>query len=170
MSPSQPSSTSESDVVDPDVDLHVAHRQEWNVHRWVVPVIVLGGMLGASARYALELLWPTPVDAFPWATFATNVSGCLLIGVLMVHVVEAGRAHPLVRPFLGVGLLGGYTTFSTYAVQTSNLLTGQRLGLALLYMFGTLAAAMIAVALGVFAARALLRARRWLTHRRGDSR
>jgi CrcB protein len=171
MSATRDSASSETDAVDPDVDVHVPRqRQEASTHRGVVPVIALGGMLGASARHSLELLWPTLPEAFPWATFAANVSGCLLIGVLMVHVVEAGAAHPLVRPFLGVGLLGGYTTFSTYAVQGDGLLTSHHPGRALAYLIGTLAAAMVSVALGVFTARAGLRLRPWFAHRRGGSR
>jgi CrcB protein len=91
------------------------------LHRWVLPVISLGGVIGATARHALELAWPTQSGTLPWATLVTNTSGCLLIGMLMVQVVEVGRAHPLLRPFLGVGILGGYTTFSTYAVQSRDL-------------------------------------------------
>ncbi len=140
----------------------------WGRHRWVLPVVALGGAVGASGRHAVDLLWPAPAAGFPWGTFAVNVSGCLLIGVLMVHVVEVGRTHPLVRPFLGVGVLGGYTTFSTYAVQATTLATGQRPVLALGYVCGTLAAAMAAVVAGVFAARALVGARhRWRRNRGG---
>ncbi len=141
----------------------------WSAHRWVLPVIALGGLVGASARYALELAWPPRPDAFPGATFATNLSGCLLIGVLMVFVVEAGGAHPLARPFLGVGVLGGFTTFSTYAVQTSNLLREHLPALAAAYSIGTLAGAMLAVAAGVAGARALLSLRRWRSHHRKES-
>jgi CrcB protein len=139
-------------------------------HRSVVPVIALGGMVGAAARHGLELAWPAATGAVPWATLVTNVSGCLLIGLLMVHVVEGGRAHPLLRPFVGVGVLGGYTTFSTYAVQTQDLLAGGHGLVALAYLFGTLASAIVAVVLGVVAARGLLLARRRLTHHRGGSR
>jgi CrcB protein len=157
--------------VDPDVDVHVAgQRRESTTHRWVVPVIALGGMVGASARHGLELWWPTPADGFPWATFVTNVLGCLLIGILMVHVVETGRAHPLVRPFVGVGVLGGFTTFSTYAVQGNDLLAGARPELGTAYLFGTVAAAMMAVWCGVAVARGALRVRLWLIHRRGGTR
>ena len=124
---------------------------------WVVPVIALGGMAGAGGRYALELAWPHPAGSLPWATLVTNASGCLLIGVLMVYVVEVSAGalrHPLVRPFLGVGVLGGYTTFSTYTVQTDGLLAARPLA-GLAYLFGTLAAALAAVVLGVAVARAL---------------
>lgn len=158
------------EAVDPDVDLHVSiQRREWSAHRWVLPVIALGGMLGSSARYAVELTWPPSPDSMPWATFATNVTGCLLIGVLMVQLVEVAGAHPLVRPFIGVGVLGGYTTFSTYSVQTSVLITEGRPFLALVYLFGTLAVALAAVAVGVFLTRSLLWARRRMANNRKGS-
>ncbi|MDF3049128.1 MAG: hypothetical protein K0R87_766 [Pseudonocardia sp.] len=60
---------------------------------------------------------PHAADGWPWSTLLVNISGCLLIGVLMVLVTERFRAHPLARPLLGIGVLGGYTTFSTYAVD-----------------------------------------------------
>ncbi|RYP86742.1 CrcB family protein [Nocardioides guangzhouensis] len=144
-------------AVDPDADLHVpGQRRGWTRHRWVLPTIALGGVLGALARHGLEVAWATPDGGFPWATFVTNVTGCLLIGVLMVQVVEVGGAHPLLRPFLGVGVLGGYTTFSTYAVQTF-LLVEHHPGTAAAYLLGTLVAAMAAVTAGVVAARAARR-------------
>jgi CrcB protein len=142
--------------VDPDVDLHVpGARRESSAHPWVLPVIALGGMIGASARHELELVWPASPERWPWATFVTNVSGCVLIGMLMVHVVEVGRAHPLLRPFVGVGLLGGYTTFSTYAVQTQRLWMHHQRATSLLYLILTPALAMVGVVVGVVAARAL---------------
>jgi CrcB protein len=123
----------------------------------VVGVVALGGGLGALSRYALAEALPTPASGFPWATFATNVLGCLLIGVLMVLVTEARPAHRLVRPFLGVGVLGGFTTFSTYAVETSGLLRHGEAGLAVVYLAGTLLAAMLAVVAGVIVTRAAVR-------------
>lgn len=143
--------------VDPDADLRdPRQRREWTAHRWVLPTIALGGMLGASARHGLELAWPAATGDFPWATFVTNVVGCALIGLLMVHVVELGAGHPLLRPFLGVGVLGGFTTFSTYAVQTTGLLDADEPALALVYLVGTVAAALVAVALGIVLGRTLL--------------
>ncbi|MFD1051581.1 fluoride efflux transporter FluC [Kibdelosporangium lantanae] len=95
---------------------------------------------------------PTTPGQFPWATFVTNVAGCFLIGVLMVFVP---RAHRLVRPFVGVGILGGFTTFSTYAVEFDGLLRTGHAGLGFAYLAGTLAAAMVAVTLGSVVTRAL---------------
>ena len=156
---------------DPDVDLHVlAQRREARSQPAVLAVIAMGGMLGASARHGFELAWPTSSGGMPWATFTINTSGCLLIGVLMVFVVEVGGAHPLVRPFLGVGLLGGFTTFSTYTVEATGLLTGDHPGLALGYLFGTVLVALVAVVMGVGLARAGVRVRGRARRRRHERR
>nr|WP_262347067.1 CrcB family protein [Streptomyces sp. QL37] len=130
--------------------------------RWrVLAVIAAGGAAGAAARYAASLAWPTAEDGFPWAVLAVNVAGCALIGVLMVLTAERGRiTHPLVRPFLGVGVLGGFTTFSTYAADVSRLLARQEVATAMTYAAATAVAALGAV----WGAAALTRAladRRW---------
>jgi CrcB protein len=140
--------------VDPDVDVHVpAQRRELaRTHGGVLAVIALGGGLGALARYGISLWLPTTPGHFPWGTFLINVLGCFLIGVLMVRWGQ----RPLLRPFLGVGILGGFTTFSTCAVETRALLTPGEVPLAMAYLFGTLAAAMLAVLAGVVLTRKLL--------------
>jgi fluoride exporter len=137
------------------MDLHVRRRRP-GVARppWdVLAVISVGGVLGALARYGLAAAWPHRRDHFPWATFTTNVSGCLLIGVLMVLISEVWVAHRLLRPFLGVGVLGGYTTFSTYTVDVQQLLSARAVGTGLLYVAGTLVAALAAVYVGSTATR-----------------
>lgn len=110
--------------------------------------VAAGGVLGALGRHALTTAWPPPQGGFPWATFAVNASGCLLIGVLMALVTRVWAGRPLVRPFLGVGVLGGYTTFSAYAVDTVGLVDQGELGTAWAYLGGTLVAAMLAVLAG----------------------
>jgi CrcB protein len=84
----------------------------------------VGGGLGACARYGAALLWPTEAGAFPWTTLVVNAVGCAVIGVLMVVITEVRAAHRLVRPFFGTGVLGGFTTFSTYAVDVQRLVDG----------------------------------------------
>jgi CrcB protein len=114
----------------------------------VLGAISAGGALGAVARYGALLVWPVSGGGFPWAVFGINVLGSALIGVLMVLVAEGGRgagAHPLVRPFLGVGVLGGFTSFSTYAMDVSGLLGRGELLMALSYALGTVAGAVGAV-------------------------
>jgi fluoride exporter len=119
----------------------------------VLAAIAAGGVLGALARYAVASCNQAG-GIFPWPTFAVNVSGCLAIGVLLVVITEARSTHRLVRPFLGTGVLGGYTTFSTYAVETERLLSGHLL-VALVYLIGTAVATLVAVQAGVVATRRL---------------
>jgi CrcB protein len=133
----------------------------------VVGVVAVGGALGALGRYALSVALPLQAGTFPVATFATNVTGCLLVGVLMVLLTEtSGRPHRLLRPFLGVGVLGGFTTFSSYVMETQQLVTEGAARLAMLYLFGTLAAALTAVQLGIVATRLAVGVR----ERQGDTR
>ncbi|AVT41937.1 fluoride efflux transporter CrcB [Plantactinospora sp. BB1] len=123
-------------------------RPGWDV----LAAVALGGALGSAGRYGLAVLWPHATTGVPWATLVTNLSGCALIGLLMRLVTTAAAPHRLVRPFLGTGILGGYTTFSTYAVETRGLLAAGRPGVAVGYLLGTLAGALVAVRLGMWAA------------------
>ncbi|HEX2314606.1 MAG TPA: fluoride efflux transporter CrcB [Thermomonospora sp.] len=111
----------------------------------VIAVVAAGGGLGAAARYGASLLWPTDPGAFPATTLAVNVVGCALIGVLMVLVTEKGTAHRLVRPFLGTGVLGGFTTFSAYAADIRHLMDDGHARTALVYLAATVVAALAAV-------------------------
>lgn len=120
-------------------------RTERQLQQRILAAIVVGGVIGASARYEATLLWPASSGGFPWTTFGINVTGCALMGVLMVLITERFRAHPLTRPFLGTGVLGGYTTFSSATLDTRRLLDGGHGGTALLYVFGTLAGSVLAV-------------------------
>lgn len=133
----------------------------------VLAAISLGGMAGASARYGLDLAWPAAPGGVPWGTLAVNATGCFLIGVLMATLSGIARPHPLLRPFLGIGLLGGFTTFSTYAVQVDTLLREGRALVALGYLAGTAVIALTAGAGGWVTGRALHQFRRQLAHRDG---
>jgi fluoride exporter len=115
----------------------------------VVAVIALGGGLGSVARYLISTALPTAPWHVPWATFLINVTGCLLLGLLMVFVLEVWPPRRYVRPFLGVGVLGGYTTFSSVTVETIRLPAAT----AAPYALGTLAACLVAVWCGIVAAR-----------------
>jgi len=132
--------------------------------RWdVLAVVAAGGAFGAIARQIVSDVLPGASGGFPLATFVVNVSGCLLIGVLMVSIVEVRRLHRLARPLLGVGLLGGYTTFSTYMVETQRLLQAGDPAVAFAYVGGTVVTALLAVQAGILFARWFLRV---LHHRR----
>lgn len=123
----------------------------------VLAVVAVGGGLGAAARYAAALGWPTPTGAFPWTTFWVNAAGCAVIGLFMVVVTEALTVHRLVRPFFGTGVLGGFTTFSTYAVDLQHLFDTGHARTALAYLAATPLAALTAVWLTATATRRALR-------------
>ncbi|MCA2226157.1 fluoride efflux transporter CrcB [Nonomuraea aurantiaca] len=147
--------------MDADVDLRVpAQRAELRRAPWTtLGAIALGGAAGALARYGLGVAFPRQAGAFPWTTLAINTVGCLLIGMLMVAITEVWSAPGWVRPLLGVGVLGGFTTFSTYILETNQLLEGGAARTALAYLALTPVLALIAVWTGSAAARAVARRR-----------
>ena len=146
--------------VDPDVDLHdPAQRTELaHHHPAVLGAIAIGGVLGAESRYGLGQLMPHASSAWPWATLVINLTGSLLLGALMGLLGRSARPHPLLRPFFGVGILGGYTTFSTYALDAERLLQAGRDGVALGYLMATLVGGIALVACGLALTRPRSRA------------
>lgn len=118
--------------------------------------VALGGAIGALARYGLLIAFPPAPGTFDLATFLANTIGGLLIGALMVVVTEVAPGTRLVRPFLGVGVLGGFTTFSTYIVDIGRAVDAGATLLAVVYAFATMAAALLAAATGMYATRRLL--------------
>lgn len=117
----------------------------------VVAVVAIGGAAGAAARYGAELLWPIGPTAFPWTTLLVNAVGCFLMGVLMVTVkLRFPGAPRLISPFLGTGLLGGFTSFSYYTNKVRQLFEHDRPGYAVGYLLLTVVAALAAVTTGAF--------------------
>ena len=106
--------------------------------------VALGGALGAVLRWALGDAVPDG-SGFPWTTFAINVSGSFLLALLPAFSVVRRRED--LRAGLGPGLLGGYTTLSAYAEQGRAVLADGDGPVAAAYLFGTLAACLLAVAL-----------------------
>ena len=115
----------------------------------VIAAVAVGGVIGSEARNLLGVAFGQPPGSWPWTTFWINVTGCLLIGVLYTVLTELTTPHPLLRPLLGVGVLGGYTTFSTASVETIGLVDAGRPALALAYALASPVAAVLACAIGV---------------------
>jgi CrcB protein len=111
----------------------------------VVAAVALGGAVGAVARWALTVAWPDPVAGFPWTIFAVNVVGAGVLALLPGFA--AVRRRELLPPLLGTGVLGGFTTLSTYSDQARALVAHGRPVLAATYVVGTLAACLLVVAL-----------------------
>ncbi|MGX1567662.1 fluoride efflux transporter CrcB [Streptomyces sp. NPDC055506] len=138
------------------VQVSTPRPPSWRDQVPVVTVVALGGGAGAAARYAASLWWPSAAGDFPWTTLWVNIAGCAVIGVFMVVITEIRAVHPLVRPFFGTGVLGGFTTFSTYAVDIRKLLEGGHVGTGLAYLAATPLAALAAVWLGALSTRRIL--------------
>jgi CrcB protein len=134
------------------------HRSERA--RTVVPYVLaaLGGALGALARWGVATALPTSAGRWPWATLLVNVTGCLLIGVLLAVVLARFPSSALLRPFLATGVLGGYTTYSTFAVDTVALLDAGRPALAAGYVLVSVLGGVLAVVAGLLVGRAAVHA------------
>lgn len=122
---------------------------------WTLAQVALGGAVGAAARYltqagALRLFGPT----LPWGTFAANLAGSFLIGFLAYWL--AGRDMSRLSPLLVAGVLGGYTTFSTFALDALLLWQRGMQGAALVYVAGSVTLALAAALAGMGLARVSL--------------
>jgi fluoride exporter len=120
-------------------------------------VVGAGGFLGSAVRYLVQgLVYQVLPADFPYATFFINVSGCFAIGFLGVMAQELFLIGPDARLFLMVGILGGYTTFSTFGYETLELLREGSGVMAALNVVGQVVLGLLAVWGGMLTARSLL--------------
>lgn len=112
-----------------------------------------GGFIGAVARSALAQQLAVPAGGWPWATFAVNAAGALLLGYLVTHLQERLPPSKYSRSFLGSGLCGALTTFSTMMVELLRMLDGDHWGLALGYAAASVGCGVAAVMLATKAVR-----------------
>jgi CrcB protein len=154
----QPIHSAAREPIDPDIDLRQVRpgRRHATGGVTILATIAAGGATGAAARYLIGATWPTPAGAFPVSTLTINVLGCALIGILMVLITEVWSRQRLIRPFLGTGVLGGFTTFSTYTVDVQRLVAGAHVDIALLYLALTPIGALLAVWVMATATRRLV--------------
>jgi fluoride exporter len=116
--------------------------------------VAAGGALGTLSRYSLDRALPTSAGHFPTATLLINLSGSLLIGLLLPLVLIHATERPLVRPFLVTGVLGGWTTYSALATDTVTLLKTGHAWLALGDLGATVLGGLALVTVGFFASPA----------------
>lgn len=139
--------------------------------RWdILTVISAGGVLGSLGRWGVGQVLPGGPGGFPWPTFAVNITGGLLIGALMVVALEVWPPSRYLRPFLGTGVLGGYTTYSATMLDTRNLIVDGPVSLAGIYLGLTLLAGLVAVWFGVVGSRTLISLARRARAGRGAGR
>ena len=115
--------------------------------------IYAGGVAGALARVGLAQAAPHGVGGWPWATFAANMAGALLLGYFVTRLQERLPPSSYRRPFLGTGLCGALTTFSTLQLELFDMLDAGHLGLAAAYAAATLAGGFACVHLATAAVR-----------------
>ncbi len=122
-----------------------------------IPLILLGGAVGTGCRYALSLLVYSVIKepTFPYANLIINVSGSLMIGLLAELFETRFLVSPTIRAALLTGVLGGYTTFSSFSFETYALLRDGELGLAILNASSSVLLGLIAVWLGIRIAQLL---------------
>lgn len=127
------------------------------VHPGTLVAIAVGGAAGTCARVAVADALPAATGRFPWATFAVNVGGTLLLGFVMELVLERLPPTRLVRPLLATGVCGAFTTFSTLVTELDLQLRAGRVGLAATYLGATLACGLAAAVVGMMVARTIPR-------------
>jgi CrcB protein len=122
----------------------------------VVLGVALGGALGASARYGADrLIERTLGGLFPWSTFLINVSGCFLIGLCTALFVDRHHLPAWLRIGIIMGVIGGYTTFSTFAAEALDLDEIHHIAVSAAYLVGSVAIGMAAVYAGTLLGRTL---------------
>jgi fluoride exporter len=123
-------------------------------------LVCLGGALGSGARYLVAVALPRPPEAaaagaFPWATFAVNTLGCFLMQLLVGVAAGPLRLSAEVRLLLGTGVLGGFTTYSSFNAELTGLLRAGAWPATLLYLGATVLGCFAAGVLGMLGARYL---------------
>ena len=122
-------------------------------------VIGAGGFAGGLARYGIGVAWPSAPGGFPWATFTINTSGAFALALLLVVALEMLPPTPYLRPALGTGFCGAYTTFSTVTVASDQLAGHGHAGLALAYVGASIGAGLAATLLGLAIGRTVASSR-----------
>ena len=121
------------------------------------PIILVmsGGAIGAALRYGLSRALPVSAAGWPWPTFAVNVVGGLCMGILAIWLLRGDSSSEPLRMFLGVGVLGGFTTFSAFTLEMAQMVQRGQTGMAALYALLSVVIALGAIFAGMTAAKAI---------------
>jgi CrcB protein len=117
--------------------------------------VFVGGVVGGLVRYGITEQWPVSDVAFPWSTFLINTTGAFALPLLVVALRRRRPGSTMLRPLLGTGFLGAYTTFSSVMTAVDRQLAHHHVGTAVVYLLGSLVAAAVAVVAGLSLARRL---------------
>jgi CrcB protein len=123
---------------------------------WSYVAVAAGGVVGCVARYGVsQLVQMFYGRSFPLATLIINVLGCLLMGFLFFQTLDRVTISPALRAALLTGVLGGFTTFSTFAMETLLLAEDGETGTAVLYVVASVLLGLLAAFLGAYLARSM---------------
>lgn len=118
--------------------------------------VALGGAVGASLRYGVSVWLFKPGAVFPWATWGINLSGCMLAGIFFALSQKYLILQQETRLFLMVGILGGFTTFSSFGLESFQLLKQGQLSMAFAYMASSVILGVLLLAFGFYLTQTLL--------------
>jgi CrcB protein len=118
-------------------------------------LVMSGGAIGAALRYGLSRALPFSAAGWPWPTFAVNVIGGLCMGVLAMWLMRGDSSAEPLRLFLGVGVLGGFTTFSAFSLEIAQMVQRGQMGMAAAYAVASILLALGALFAGMAAAKAI---------------
>ena len=121
------------------------------------PVILVmsGGAIGAALRYGLSRALPMSAAGWPWSTFAVNILGGFCMGILAIWVLRGDSSAEPLRLFLGVGVLGGFTTFSAFSLEIAQMVQRGQMGMAAAYAVASILLALGALFAGMATAKAI---------------
>lgn len=154
--------------LDPDIETDDARARSRRRSGWphleasVVVAVFVGGVLGGLARYGIGFAAATPASGFPWDVLVINLAGGFALALLLVVLLELATPSRYLRPALGTGFLGAFTTFSSLAVATDRLWAHSHPSLAVAYLLSSVFGGLICALLGLIAGRAAIASRRRL--------
>ena len=134
----------------------------------VLVVVFIGGCFGGWARYGITSAWSTPTGRFPWATFVVNVAGAFILALVVVTAAELVSSRYL-RPLLGTGFCGAFTTFSSIVVTADLLFAHHHPRTAVGYLAASIVVGLAAAAIGLVLGRAVATNRRRARENRSAS-
>jgi CrcB protein len=111
--------------------------------------VAVGGATGTISRYGITRILPAAGGSVPWSIFLVNVSGSFALGFVLHLVIERWPTNDYIRPFVAIGFIGGFTTFSTVMVDTDLLVRDGQVGTAAVYVIGSVIAGLVAAFAGI---------------------
>lgn len=117
-------------------------------------LVMSGGAIGAGLRFGLSRALPYSGQGWPWSTFVANILGGLAMGILAAWVLRGENSAEPLRLFVGVGVLGGFTTFSAFSLEMARMIEQGQTGLAAGYALASVLLALGALFAGMTAAKA----------------